>query len=353
MPYPRPPLTSLIARARQAVQAELQDSDPTLRRSFLRALTTAQAALDHGQYGAQQWTTNQIIVLYCDADTLADQAQIYQLPQLDGTYAGGSMVVTGTNGTDIPAGTEVVASNGKLYTTNADATPSGGTVTIALTAEEVGADGNQDANAVLTFTTPINGINATASVASGGLTGGADVEAIDDWRQRLLQRIGNPPGRWLTQDYVDFVEGLFPNCRAWGFPNELSTGMMSVRFVIDDGSGTASILPTTGQVTTVQTALNTSTPALMPATAVAPIADVVNFTIHSTPAAYQAAVKAELAALFSNANASGATLPLTEIVNAINQAVPAGTDWTLTAPSADVVPASNGYIPTLGTVSFT
>lgn len=353
MPYNRPPLTSIKTRARQAVQAVMQGSDPTLRRSALNALTNAQSGISHGQYGAQQWTANQILILYGDADTLADQGVIYQTPQLDGNASVGPAIILGIDGTDIPAGTELVASNGALYTTDVDATPAGGTVTVAITAEAPGSDGNQDLNAVLTFTQPIAGINAAASVGAGGLIGGADMEDIEAWRKRLLQRFGNPAGRWLTQDYVDFVEALGVNYRAWAFPNELAPGTMTVRFVIDDGTGTASIIPTGPQVAAVQAALTAATPALMPATAVAPIALPVAFTIHDIPAPYQAAVQAELAALFSVANESGAVLPLEQMADAINQAVPSGTDWSLTAPAADVVPANNGSLPTLGAVVFT
>ncbi len=352
MPFPRPPLTSLITRVRQSIQAELPGSDPTLRRSFLRALANAGAALSHGQYGAQQWTANQILIAYCDADTLADQAQIYQLPQKDGSQAGGNMVVSGTNGTVIAADTEVVASNGALYTTTGPVTVAGGTATLALEAEAVGADGNQDSGAVLTFTSPLAGVNATGAVGGSGLTGGADVESIEAWRERLMQRVGNPPGRWLAQDYVDLALTMPGVTRAWAFPNELAPGMVSLRFVMDDGTGSPTILPNSGAVTTMQTLLTANTPLFGPATAVAPLADAVNFNLTGIPVAYESAVEAELAALFSEATGSGATLPLEEIADAINQAVPAGTDWNMSSPNADVVPASNGYLPVLGTVTF-
>lgn len=353
MPFNRPSLTTLITRTRQDAAAQLPGTDPTLRRSLLRALTTALAGLAHGIYGGQQWIANQVTVLSCDLDTLADFGRIYQVPQKDATLAGGNAVITGIDGTDIPAGSEFLSGDGQLYTTNADATPAGGTVTVAVTAETAGAAGNQDAAALLTFTSPIAGITNIATVDGAGLAGGADIEDIETWRQRIKTRIGNPPGRWLDQDYIDLATSQAGVTRAWAYPNELDLGMMTIRFVEDDGTGSATIIPAGAAVIALQAVFDAGTPAFGPATVAAPIADVTNFTIAGIVAAYQPAVEAEIRALFSNRASPGGTLPGPEIVDAIEQAVPSGTDWSLTLPVGDIVPASSGHMPTVGVFTFT
>lgn len=353
MPYNRPPYLTLRTRNRQTFQAVVQDTDPTLRRSFSNGLTEMVTGAEHGLYGKIGWCANQISVATCDQSELPRFGLTYNLPQLDGIKASGPLVITGIDGTDIPAGREVTI-GGTLYTTNVDATPAGGTVTVVITAEQIGAAGNQDVAAVATFTTPIGGITSTAAVGAGGLAGGADIEDPEAWRLRLLARIGNPPGQWLNQDYIDLLTSITGVTRAWAYPNELDLGMMSLRYVIDDGTGSASIIPSGADVIAKQAVLTASCPAFGPATAVAQLANAIAFTLHNVPVANQAAVLAALAAYFTRSLSlkPGAGVIAEEVAAAIESVLPSGTDFVMTLPAADVAGIA-GYLPTLGVVTFT
>lgn len=353
MPYNRPSLPSLMTRARQDYSAELPGTDPVRRRSAGRAFVSVQVGLAHGQYGNQQWIANQISVLTCDITQLPLFGRTYQVPQKDATLSVGNMIMTGTNGIDIPAHSEL-SIGGVLYTTIADATPVGGTVTIAVTAEVAGADGNQDAGAIATFTSPIAGIEPKATVDGNGLNGGADLEDVEAWRQRIASRIGNPGTEWLPQDYVDLALTMPGVTRAWAYPNELDLGMMTVRFVMDDGTGTASIIPGGADVTALQAIFNAKCPAFGPATAVAALATVVAVDLHDIPAGNQTAVEAALAAYFTRSTSlePGQGLIFAELEGAVGSVVPSGTDWTPVTPTGDLA-GSAGHLPVLGVASFT
>src|SRR3546814_10410898 len=66
---------------------------------------------------------------------------------------------------------------------------------------EPGVVGLSDAGSHLTFSSPIAGVNAVAAVAVGGLAGGADEEADDALRARLIGRIQKPVSGGKKTDY--------------------------------------------------------------------------------------------------------------------------------------------------------
>jgi uncharacterized phage protein gp47/JayE len=144
--------------------------------------------------------------------------------------------------------------------------------------------------------------------------------------------------------------------RVWVYRRENGLGTVVVRFVRDNDVG--SIFPDSGEVAAVQASLDANRPVTAVATAVAPTSLAVAFTLHIVPdtADIRVAVAAELADLFSQLAAPGdgavrGTVPLSKIRGAISDAQGATGDYTLTVPSADVVPAL-GQLPSVGTITW-
>jgi len=349
MPFSRPDLPTLINRAEADIETRLPGADARLRRSNLNVLARVHSGAAHGLYGYLEWIARQVIIDTADGDMLERHASIWGVARKAASPAVGSVTVTGANGAIVPADSTLARSDGAQYTTDAEATISGGTATIAVTAVDGGQAGNASAASLLSFDTPIDGVSATATVAVGGLTGGADIEADEDLRARLLARIQQPPHGGASYDYVAWALEVPGVTRAWVYPAELGLGTVTVRFVRDDD---ASPIPDAGEVTAVQEYIDSVRPVTADVTVVAPIAVPLNFTIDLAPdtAAIRAAVEAELRDLLLRESEPGATILLSHIREAISLAS-GENDHVLTVPAANVTHAV-GEMATFGTITW-
>ena len=349
MPFSRPDLATLINRAEADIETRLPGADARLRRSNLNVLARVHSGAAHGLYGYLEWIARQVIIDTADGDMLERHASIWGVDRKAASPAVGNITVTGTNGAIVPADSTLARSDGAQYTTDAEATISGGTAMIAVTAVEGGQASNASAASSLSFDTPIDGVSATATVAVGGLTGGADIEADTDLRARLLARIQQPPHGGASYDYVAWALEVPGVTRAWVYPAELGLGTVTVRFVRDDD---ASPIPDAGEVTAVQDYIDSVRPVTADVTVVAPIAVPLNFTIDLTPdtAAIRAAVEAELRDLLLRESEPGATILLSHIREAVSLAS-GENDHILTVPAANVTHAV-GEMATFGTITW-
>lgn len=92
-----------------------------------------------------------------------------------GTKAHTELVLTGSNGTVIPAGTVFLTLDGLEYLTAADATIHGDNTTVTMNAVEVGEAYNVPPNSIVNQYNSINGLTALTNPAAA--TGGTDPES--------------------------------------------------------------------------------------------------------------------------------------------------------------------------------
>jgi len=316
-------------------------------------LSTVWAGAVHLLYGYLDWLSKQLFGDTSEREQLLRQAALYQITPVPATFATGTATATGTNGSSIPAGTILRLDAATAYLVTTGQTISSGTATLPITALLAGAAANVSAGVSLSFESPVTGVNATATVAAD-ITNGIDEEGTEELRDRYLLRLREPPEGGANQDYEAWALAVAGVTRAWVYPNELGLGTVVVRFVLD---GQSPIFPTGGEVTAVQNALNAQRPVTAQVTALAPVESDVAFTIHLVPdnADTHAAVAAELADLLQRIAEPGdgagrGTVLLSQIRTAIGTAEGV-TDYTLTVPSADVVPAL-GNLPTVGVITW-
>lgn len=102
----------------------------------------------------------------------------------EATKATGQVTFTGTNGTNIPAGTVVQTTGDDVikFLTDSLVVIAGGTATVNITAKYAGADGNVAANTITELETPIVGVSTVNNAAA--TDGGTDIETDDDFRAR-------------------------------------------------------------------------------------------------------------------------------------------------------------------------
>lgn len=226
-----------------------------LRRSVENAFSYALAGIASGLYGYINWGFKQLIPSEdSDLDTLLRwSTDLLPVPQKSATAASGDIIFTGTPATPVPLGTTVTSlSTGAVYATQStDVISGGGTLTRAVVAETEGADGNIDAGGTLYLDSPIPGIDPTATVAAGGLSGGADEEDKFGVLDRLRTRFKSPPRGGGIGDYVSWAKEIAGVTRAYEFGNDPVTGWVTV-VILDESQAP----PIPGAQTIVDTQAN-------------------------------------------------------------------------------------------------
>ncbi|MDA8258384.1 MAG: baseplate J/gp47 family protein [Betaproteobacteria bacterium] len=350
MAFTRPTLSKLIERAQSDTETRLPGAQPRLRNSMLGVLARVHPGANHGLYGHLDWIARQIIYDTADTETLDRAAGLWlQVPRKAAVAAAGPVTLTGTTGSIVPAGTRLAAANGEEYETAAEVTLAAGTATAQVTALTAGQSGNLAAGTALALVSPIAGVNAQATVAAGGLVGGADQETDASLLARLKARIQRAPHGGSRDDYITWALEVAGVTRAWCYPKEQGIGTVTVRFVRDDD---ASIIPDAAEVAAVQAYIEARYPVNGDVFVVAPIPIALNLTIRLTPntSAVQAAVQAEIADLLRREAEPGGTILISHIREAISLAA-GETNHVLTIPAADVT-HTTGQIAVMGAITW-
>jgi uncharacterized phage protein gp47/JayE len=351
MAFNRPTLQELIDRTKADFESRLTGGGSLLRRAVARVLSRVHAGGMHLLYGYAAYIAKQLMPDTAEKEFLRRWARIWSVAATPATFAQFTVTFTGTDGISIPALTEVVRSDGKIYVTDADGSPSGGTVDIAVTAKESGEESNVEGGEELSMSSPIAGIDSVVTVSATGITDGVDEETDPALLVRLLSRIQDPPNGGSENDYVTWAKEVSGVTRAWCLPLYLGDGTVGVTFVRDNDAG--SIIPSAGEVAAVQAYIDdlSRRPVTADVTVFAPIAAPLAFTISGiSDVTVRAAVQAELEDLILREAEPGGTLLLSHIREAISSAQ-GENDHVLTLPAANVTVA-DGYLTTMGTITW-
>lgn len=348
MPFSRPTIADLYEQSSTDMEARIPGADARTRRAVLTELAKVLAGGLHGEYGFIDWVSRQRLVSTADAEYLDRHGAVWGIARNAATFSTGVVLFSGENGSVIPLDASLRRADGREYVTTESGTISGGTASVPISAVLEGLDGNADAGAPVAIVSPISGVSSSGTVSGSGLTGGADEESDEDYRERILDRIQEPPHGGSATDYIAWAKEISGVTDVWVFPLESGTATVAIRFMMydtyDDG------IPLQDDVDRVQEHID----AVRPVTAVpvvgAPTATPIPFEIALTPntAEVKAAVAAELKDLFRREAAPGGVIYLSRIREAVS--VAAGeTNNTVLSPTADVTQTST-EIATVGTI---
>lgn len=354
--FSRPSIQTLVNRAVADVQSRMSVEE-LLRRNDAAVLAIAVAGLTHGLYGKLDSDAKELFTDTASVKGLAREASLWlENPAIDAAAASGNIDITGTTGRVVPVGSELVRSNGLIYTTTAEVTLAAGSATVAIQCNSAGLNTNAVEGETLTLMTPIDGINSTVTVAVGGLVGGADAEDPEQLRARIKARKKEPAHGGSKNDYVTWAKEVAGVTRAWVYPNELGAGTVTVRFVRD---GDANLIPDAGEVATVQAYIDDASrrPVTAQLTAAAPSAVPQNYTITVSPntAAVKAAVTASLADMLRRkAVPHGGEHDGTIYLDDNREAVKTATGlqhYTMSFPAGDVA-LTTGQLAVMGVITW-
>ena len=341
MALTRPTLQQLIDQAHTQIDALLPGADSRLRRSFLDVLARVLAWGLYGLYSLIVWVSQQVFPDTAEQEFLDRWATIWGLARLASTFSAGTVDLTGQDGSEIPAGTALRRASGEEYTTDVLATIAAGVASVAVSAAKAGAASDAAAGTTLSFVSPVPGVDSTATVAAGGLTGGADEESDDALRARLLERLRQPPHGGAELDYIRWAKEIAGVTRVWVFAQKFGEGTVGVTFVRDDESP---IIPDAAELQTVQDYIDDPARRPVPAkvTVYGLTAVAQNFDIRVLPdtTAVRAAAQGELEDLLEREATPGGTIKASRISEAISKAA-GETSHTIIAPAGDITVATD------------
>jgi len=359
VPFARPSLQALRERGRAAFAARLGGPGGLPRHSNLRVLADVMAGLMHEQYGFLDRVARQILPDTAEGPYLERQAAVWGLARKPPAFAAGPVAFAGADGAAVPAGTALHAADGRAYRVVDGVTLAGGTGTATVEAAEPGAAGNRAAGAALGLSVALAGVEAQATVGAGGLAGGADAEADESLRDRLLYRIRRPPHGGAAGDYRAWALEVPGVTRVWVRAGALGPGTVVVYVAMDDAypdgipQGTAGPAGHTGDLAAVFDHIEPLRPVTAEVTVLAPTPRPLALTIADlepdTPET-RAAVAAEVADLIRRKGEPGGTIRVSWLWEAVS--VAAGErSHRIVAPAGDVAHAP-AELPVPGAVAY-
>ena len=370
MPFLRPDLTSLQQQAVTDITAANLPSltGQLLPQAVLRVLAYAQAGLAWLHFSYLDWIAQQSVPWTATDEYLEAWAALKGIVRKPATAARGQITFTGVDTSVVPAGAQVARLDNTLYTTDSDITISTGSGVGNITAVITGANGNADMGISLSLSNSITGINATATTSSS-LTGGADIEATDALRTRMLQIYANPPQGGDASDYVEWALQVSGVTRAWCLPNGAGSGTVTVYTMWDlsesafngfpqgvDGGATLETrtTPAAGDQLTVANYIYPLRPVTALVFSAAPVAFPIDITIGSLTPSNTAIKTAIAGTVTSTLQQIGSPLGMTVFESDLTTSiasVPGVQEFVLLVPATTTaVPV--GSLPTLGTITY-
>ena len=360
-------LKSLPELNRRA-QAELplSGASPQLRRNLFTPLARALAGSQHGLQHLGVWIYKQLFPATCDDDVLE---QVHAPMRLrDGrkaaSAASGYALLTGNSGATIEAGAVFNRSDGVTYTApEGGIVATDGTCAVYVICDVAGLNGNMESGGSLSLSNPIAGVDGEVQVLAPGLSRGADMESIDELRQRVITAWVQPGEIGIDLDYEAWAQEVPGITRAWAVPKALGVGTISV-YVMRDNDPTP--YPYANEVATVQAHLDSTANPFGEIYVLTPVKRVQNYDIRLIPntPTVQAAVTSALksfhykmaAPVLKNNDGrtlnppSGVVIPRSQIMEVISGAVGEYSHELIT-PASDIV-CGVGEMSELGVITW-
>ncbi|TNV14895.1 baseplate J/gp47 family protein [Buttiauxella sp. B2] len=235
--FTRPELPQLIATIRSDLLTRFEQ-DVLLRRMDAEVYARVQAAAVHTLYGYIDYLARNMLPDLCDEDWLYRHARIKRCPRKDAVSAAGFVRWDGLSGTPtLPAGTQIQRDDQVTFTTTASVTASGGVLRVPVTADEAGTAGNTDDGIALRLGTPVSGISSTGYADT--ITDGADVEDLEVWRARVMERFYYIPQGGADPDYIIWAKEIAGITRAWTLRHYQGIGTVGVMVATGESTSPA------------------------------------------------------------------------------------------------------------------
>lgn len=368
-----PTLPDLVKRMRQAFRAELPGSDAWLWPNNVAASAKVFAGGLSELFGRLDYVGRQAFVLTAEERYLARHGEQYGMARRAADLAYGAVLVSGADALQVARGAVFRRSDGVEFAATAAATLAApGTVTVKAAALASGSGANSQPGTPLVIVSGLSGpgaASATAAVDAAGFIGGRAVESTEEYRERILFRLRNPPHGGAAADYVQWALTVPGVTRVFVERLQAGPGTLRVFGLWDDVFAAAGGVPDAAHVLALRETLEVFKPAAAALTVAAPAPHLIDVTISGLDPATEAQreqVRRALAeAVRRYGRVAGADTPVASMPylatpysfsrSWLSQAIADSAGelrHVLAAPAADVAIAA-GEIPVLGAVTFT
>lgn len=176
----------------------------------------ATTGLASGIYGDQQKVNNDTYIKSARPEALLLFGEDYNFPRQPSTKAQSlGIQLSGVDGTVVGPGdiTFLYIPTNVIYTNTTGGTISAGVLTVNIQCSITGQIGNVASPDSLSVISPPSGVGPIATVLTS-IADGADIESIDSYRGRLLNRRQSPPAGGNENDYYNFAFAADPSVRS-------------------------------------------------------------------------------------------------------------------------------------------
>ncbi|EFJ8793646.1 baseplate J/gp47 family protein [Escherichia coli] len=378
MPYQRPTLSELRSRNQKFITSELKNTGQLLRFSNLRIMADMDAGMSHLHFSYLDWIATQSNPFTAEGEWLAAWGALKSVYQKDATAATGKVVkFNGVAGRNIPAGSLLNRINGVQYKLDRPVTIGDdrtGTGSITAVFPDIGssltaADANAPANTALSLDSAIDGVDNTV-IATEAITGGANMESQEAFRQRVLQAYQSIAEGGSEDDYKRWALEVSGVTRAWVAPRLLGAGSVGLYFMCDGDDRTNHGFPegtdgvatketyhygkATGDQLRVADYIFPLRPATTLVWACSPLKHVIDFDIGGIPDADADTVKAIQDAIdevFFDNGVPGGKIFLSDLALAIG-AIDGTRGFVLNQPTGTFIQLNAGALPLRGDIHF-
>lgn len=355
--FTRPSLRELIDRAWSDIIGSVTGLYEWLRVGIEYGIARAIGGQSDGLHAHASWLVDQAFVQFAEEAALLRRGDERGVPRNAAQKAQGLGVFTGTGG-NLNATTILRRADGWLYEVvdnHVGVTPPASILIRAVQGFE-GYEGNLAEGQTLSFVSSVSGFDPTVTIGAGGLTGGAPLEDIEDYRDRLHDNIRTPVLGGAPGDHARWAMEVSGVSRAWEYRGtngvgNPALGRVAVTFMVHTDTPGVEAIPDAPTVEAVRAHVQSKSLAQVIAFAPTPVA--LNYTVSVTPnnGTVRAAVEAEVADMVRRIAEPGGTIYPSSIREAISLAQ-GETSHTLTLPATDVVRAF-GEISVPGVATFT
>jgi len=350
--FTRPTLPQLITTVRNDILTRLSADSAlaALRRTDAEVYGRVQAAAIHTVYGYIDYLARNLLPDLADEDWLRRHANMKRCPRKAATAAAGYVRwdVTAKDIT-VPAGVTIQRDDLTSYTTTVAATSAGGVLRVPVICDVAGKAGNTDDGLAMRLVSPITGL--TSAGMADSIQGGADIEDLEVWRARIIERWYWTPQGGADGDYEVWAKEVPGITRTWTYRHWSGRGTVGVMVASSD---LINPVPDAATVAAVQAYIEPRAPVAGADIYVfAPSTHVVDFQIRLNPDTPEVryAVEAELRSMMLRDGVPEGVLKPSRISEAIS--IAAGEySHTLVGPTADI-PIAKGEIGVVGSISWT
>lgn len=216
-----PSLQALIYRARATFKSKTGVDNPAIE-----AFAAAIGGVAFGQYAYADYLFKQMNPETADEEWLSLHAARHKADRIPSFFAMGTANFLQTNGViSIPVGTLVKTSDGKEYQVTSVTNSS---EPVPIKAMEPNVVGNLPAGETLYLISAVTGLNPD-SIISNAIEGGADLEDVDHWRDRIVLAFNEKQAVGRLTDYEFWAKSAHTDIDyAWGLDNTPLLGQVTV-----------------------------------------------------------------------------------------------------------------------------